>query len=77
MLAEKDIEGRRAKLLTDRRLMIDTRLALMAATEAFKGRDKVLIDAADVPGRRQLFLLDPDVLRVPFAGPRPGEAKEP
>lgn len=77
MLAEKDIEGRRAKLLAERRLMIDTRLALMAATDAFKGRDKVLIDAADLPGRRQLFLLDPDALRLPMLGPRPGEAKEP
>jgi Cu+-exporting ATPase len=76
MVVEKEIELRRAKLLAERRLMIDTRLALMAATDAFKGRDKVLIDAADVPGRRQLFLLDPVLLRVPF-GPRPGEAKEP
>ena len=74
---DKDLADRRAKLLADQRLMIDTRLALLAAVEALKGRDKVLIDAGDLPGKRQLFVVDPDVLRLPPAGPRPGEPKEP
>ena len=64
---------RRRQFLAERRLLTETRLMLQAAVEVLRQRDKVLIDAADVPGRRQLFLLDPDLFRVPPAGPRPGD----
>jgi Cu+-exporting ATPase len=74
-VVEQELNARREKMLADRRLMIDTRLALLAAAEVFRGRDKILIDAADLPGRRQLFVLPPDLLQLP--GPRPGEPKEP
>ena len=49
----------------------------MAAVLA--GRDKVIVDAEQVPGRRQLLLFDPNLFRVPppvlDRGPRapPGE----
>jgi len=69
---DADLSARRGRLLADRRAAIDSRLAARAVVEAFRGRDKVWIDAADVPGRRQLFLIDPELLR-PLAPPRAGE----
>ena len=38
---------------------------MQAVVDVLRSRDKVLIDAADVPGRRHLFLVDPDLLRMP------------
>ncbi|HEX4612489.1 MAG TPA: cation-translocating P-type ATPase family protein [Urbifossiella sp.] len=69
---DADQSARRARLLADRRAAIESRLSARAVAEAFRGRDKVWVDAADLPGRRQLFLLDPELLR-PLAPPRPGE----
>ncbi|MBX9584687.1 MAG: hypothetical protein K2X87_30660 [Gemmataceae bacterium] len=75
---EKELAERKARVLADRRRLIEARLAARAAADAFRGRDKVLVDAADLPGRRQLLLFDPDLLRAaPGLGPRPGEPKEP
>ena len=62
----------RAAMTTDERAALEARLTFQAAVEVLRQRDKILIDAADLPGRRQLFLLDPDLLRPP-PGPRPGE----
>jgi Cu+-exporting ATPase len=70
---DADIAARRAKTLAERRKMLETRLTYQALIDALKNRDKVLIDAADVPGRRHLFLLDPDLLRLP---PMIGPPKE-
>jgi Cu+-exporting ATPase len=71
---DMDLADRRQKVLAERRLFIESRLAARAATDVFRQRDKILIDAADLPGRRQLFLLDPDLLRMPPGfGPKPGE----
>ncbi len=64
-VVDKDIALRREKILADRRLLLETKLTYQAAIDALRGRDKVLIDAADVPGRRHLYLLDPDMLRFP------------
>jgi Cu+-exporting ATPase len=65
---------RRQKVLAERRFFIESRLTTRAVVEVFRQRDKVLIDAADVPGKRQLFLLDPELLRFPPGfGPKPGE----
>ena len=69
---DADLATRRVRLLAERRAAIDSRLAARAVAEAFRGRDKVWVDAADLPGRRQLFLLDPEFLR-PLAPPRAGE----
>ncbi|MBX9628173.1 MAG: cation-translocating P-type ATPase family protein [Gemmataceae bacterium] len=75
---DKDLADRKARVLADRRRLIDARLAARAAADAFRGRDKVLVDAADLPGKRQLLLFDPDLLRAaPGLGPRVGEPKDP
>jgi len=68
------LADRRQKLLADRRFFIESRLAARAVADVLRQRDKILIDAADVPGKRQLFLLDPDLFRLmPGFGPKPGE----
>jgi Cu+-exporting ATPase len=46
--------------------LTDFRLFWDALARALVGRDKVIIDADQMPGRRHLFLLDPDQFRVPF-----------
>ena len=75
---DRDIAARRGEILAARRFFIESRLASRAAAEVFRRRDKILIDAADLPGKRQLFLLDPDLLRLPPTfGPRPGDPKDP
>jgi Cu+-exporting ATPase len=73
---DRDLAARRKQILDDRRAALEARLTFQAAVEVLRQRDKVLIDAADVPGRRQLFLLDPDLLRIPLT-PRPGEPRDP
>jgi Cu+-exporting ATPase len=73
---DRDLAARRKQLLDDRRAALETRLTFQAAVEVLRQRDKVLIDAADVPGRRQLFLLDPELLRLPLTPPRPGEPRD-
>ena len=45
--------------LTEFRLLWDT------LARALVGRDKVIIDAEKVPGRRHLLLFDPDQFRLP------------
>ncbi|QVL33328.1 cation-translocating P-type ATPase family protein [Telmatocola sphagniphila] len=57
-------EKARAELLTMKRQLTEFRLSLEAAVQFLKGRDKVLIDADKVPGKRSFFLLDPEVLKV-------------
>lgn len=65
---------RKQKVLAERRFFLESRLTTRALVEVFRQRDKILIDSADLPGKRQLFLLDPDLLRMPPAfGPKPGE----
>jgi Cu+-exporting ATPase len=76
-LVEKDISARRAKILTERRFLIENRLAVQAVVDVLRMRDKVLIDSGEVPARRNLFLVDPELFRVPsLIAPRVGE-KEP
>ncbi|MDW8243637.1 MAG: heavy metal translocating P-type ATPase [Thermogemmata sp.] len=62
---EADLMRRRQQILAQRRLLIDTRLALRAAADALRQRDKVIVDATLVTGQRHLFLLDPELLRLP------------
>ena len=75
MSVDLDLAARRQKVLAERRFFIESRLAARAVVDVFRSRDKVLVDAADVPGKRQLFLLDPDLLRMPpglgFGPPEP------
>jgi Cu+-exporting ATPase len=71
---DKDIAARRAKILADRRAILEARLTYQTLVDVLRLRDKVYIDANDVPGRRHLFLLDPDLLRVPpMIGPKEKE----
>ena len=58
-------------MLAERRFLIEQRLTIQAVVDVLKSRDKVMVDAPDVPGRRHLFLVDPDLLRMPSSiGPR-------
>jgi Cu+-exporting ATPase len=57
--------GRRERL-AQQAALTDFRLFWDALARALVGRDKVIIDADKMPGRRHLFLLDPDQFRVPF-----------
>ena len=61
---EKELSLARERTLAERRFLIEQRLTLQAVVDVL-GRDKMLIDAPDVPGRRHLFLVDPDLLRMP------------
>jgi Cu+-exporting ATPase len=70
---DRDLAGRKAKTLAERRYFLESRLATRAVVDAFRQRDKILIDAGDLPGKRQLYMLDPDLLRLPAFGPKPGE----
>jgi len=70
---DRDLADRKAKVLAERRHFIEMRLTTRAVTDAFRQRDKILIDAGDLPGKRSLFLLDPDLFKLPAFGPRPGE----
>jgi Cu+-exporting ATPase len=62
---DKDIADRHARLLAERRALLETRLTYQTVVEVLRLRDKVIIDAPDAPGRRHLFLLDPELLRFP------------
>jgi hypothetical protein len=46
--------------------LTDFRLFWEAMGQALAGRDKLIVDSAKVPGRRQLLLFDPKDFRVPF-----------
>jgi Cu+-exporting ATPase len=62
---DKDIAAYRAKVLAARRALIEARLTYQTLVDVLRARDKVLIDAADIPVRRNLLLTDPDLLRFP------------
>lgn len=78
-VVEKDMSERRQKLLADRRALTEFRLALDAAVQVLRGRDKILIDADHLPGKRHLLLMDPELPRLPIpAVPRIGpDQREP
>jgi Cu+-exporting ATPase len=62
---EKELTLLRERTLAERRFLIEQRLTLQAVVDVLKSRDKIMVDAPDVPGRRHLFLVDPDLLRLP------------
>jgi Cu+-exporting ATPase len=45
--------------------LTDFRLFWSAVGQALTGRDKLIVDADNVPGRRQLLLVDPELFRIP------------
>ncbi|HET6573864.1 MAG TPA: cation-translocating P-type ATPase family protein [Fimbriiglobus sp.] len=77
--AEREFESKRRELLASRRFLTDLRLSLDAVVQVLRGRDKVLIDAADLPGRRHLFLMDPQTPTLPPVAfpPRGPDQREP
>jgi Cu+-exporting ATPase len=75
--AIEDYRKHREEAVSVRRLLIDSRLAWATLTAVLAGRDKVIIDADRVPGRRQLLLFDPEQLRPPpVILPRPDPRRE-
>jgi P-type Cu+ transporter len=63
----------RAQRLATRRALSEFRLGLAAISSVLAGRDKILLDAADLPGKRHLFLADLDGFKIPPALLRPPE----
>lgn len=72
---ERAYGQQRAEALKQQAELTDFRLYWAMLTEALTGRDKVIIDAEKVPGRRHLFLvpLEPFRLMQPMLPPRRGE----
>ena len=62
---DKELAALRARTLAERRFLIEQRLTTQSVVDVLRLRDKVLVDAADVPGRRHLFMVDPEMLRMP------------
>jgi Cu+-exporting ATPase len=60
-----DYERRRNELVALQMALTDFRLFWETLGRALTGRDKLLIDAEQVPGRRQLLMFDLDQLRMP------------
>jgi Cu+-exporting ATPase len=63
--ALRSYDAYRRELLAARAALTDFRLFWTALGRALSGREKILIDAEKVPGRRQLFLFDPEQFRIP------------
>jgi Cu+-exporting ATPase len=63
--AYQDYERRRAAALSLQAVLTDFRLFWNALRNALAGREKVLIDADKLPGKRHLLFLDPEQFRMP------------
>ena len=72
-----DYATRREKMLETRRFLTDFRLSWDALTGVLKSRDKIIIDADRLPGRRHLFLMDPDLIRPQLLSPAVGKHEGP
>lgn len=68
-----ELNRRRADTIAVRRALSEFRLGLAAISGVLAGRDKILLDAAELPGKRHLFLADPDGFKIPPALLRPPE----
>ncbi len=63
--AYEEYRRRRAEVLALQPVLNDFRLFWSALGQALAGRDKMILDADKVPGRRNLLLVDPEQFRVP------------
>jgi Cu+-exporting ATPase len=63
--AYRDYAQRRRQQQTLQAVLVDFRLFWDTVTGVLTGRDKIIIDADKVPGRRHLLLFDPEQFRVP------------
>ncbi|MGL6076909.1 MAG: cation-translocating P-type ATPase family protein [Fimbriiglobus sp.] len=55
-----ELAQKRERYLRDRRQLTDFRLTLDAVTLVLQGRDKIFLDATQLPGRRHILLMEPD-----------------
>ena len=62
---EKEIAAARERMRANRKWLTEFRLALAATAAVLAGRDKIILDADLVPGRRTIYLFDPELFRVP------------
>jgi Cu+-exporting ATPase len=69
--AYRAYQSQRQERLALQASLTDFRLFWEALSAALAGREKVVIDTDKVPGRRQLWLVDPDQFRLPVPMPRP------
>jgi Cu+-exporting ATPase len=65
--AEREMNEARQRIIASRKWLTEFRLSLAAATSALAGRDKIIIDADQVPGRRTIYLFDPELFRGPIS----------
>ncbi len=68
-----ELDRRRAGMIATRRSLSEFRLGLAAISGVLAARDKILIDSAELPGKRHLFVADPDGFKIPPALLRPPE----
>jgi hypothetical protein len=74
----REFERRRQNRLAVQAFLTDFRLFWDALGSALEGREKMIIDADKVRGRRHLLLMDPDQLRAPvLVNPRRTNRLEP
>jgi regulator of protease activity HflC (stomatin/prohibitin superfamily) len=64
-VAASDYQRRRGELLATQAALTDFRLYWQRLGDALAGRDKVIVDAENVPGRRHLWLAPFEPPRVP------------
>jgi Cu+-exporting ATPase len=76
-VAYANYERQREARLALQAALTDFRIYWDALTQALAGREKVIIDADKVPGRRHLLLLDPEQFRIPFPVALPREGNLP
>jgi regulator of protease activity HflC (stomatin/prohibitin superfamily) len=67
--AAADYQRRRAARQSQQQTVNDFRLFWDALARALAGREKVIVDADRVPGRRHLWLLPPELLRSAAGAP--------
>jgi regulator of protease activity HflC (stomatin/prohibitin superfamily) len=65
MTAYQEYQQRRQVRLALQAYLTDFRLALRSLAGALQKRDKVIVDADKVPGKRHLLMFDPELLRPP------------
>jgi Cu+-exporting ATPase len=70
--AGRDYLRRRGEARAAKAALVDFRLYWEALSAALAGRDKVIVDADKVPGRRHLWLLPPELPRPPAPAMAPG-----
>src|SRR5262249_9107615 len=71
--AGRDYVRRRGEALAAKAALVDFRLYWEALSAALAGRDKVIVDADKVPGRRHLWLVAPELLRPPAPAMTPAD----